>query len=190
MIDRNEYPRPQFVRNEWVCLNGKWEFEIDQGDSGLERGLLKRKLKDHINIPFCPESKLSGICNKDYLNSVWYRRELTIPSDWKGKRILLHFQAVDYDATVWIDEVEVGRHRGGFSPFSIDITESIHPGESKQLVVRARDRDDLPQPRGGAAAGGRARPYPALAACRRAAARGRAAGARAGAQRGALRTRQ
>ena len=85
MIDRNEYPRPQFVRNEWVCLNGKWEFEIDQGDSGLERGLLKRKLKDHINIPFCPESKLSGICNKDYLNSVWYRRELTIPSDWKGK---------------------------------------------------------------------------------------------------------
>ena len=51
MIDRNEYPRPQFVRNEWVCLNGKWEFEIDQGDSGLERGLLKRKLKDHINIP-------------------------------------------------------------------------------------------------------------------------------------------
>ncbi len=148
MIDRNEYPRPQFVRNEWVCLNGKWEFEIDQGDSGLERGLLKRKLKDHINIPFCPESKLSGICNKDYLNSVWYRRELTIPSEWKGKRILLHFQAVDYDATVWIDEVEVGRHRGGFSPFSIDITESIHPGESKQLVVRARDRDDLPQPRG------------------------------------------
>ena len=148
MIDRNEYPRPQFVRNEWVCLNGKWEFEIDQGDSGLERGLLKRKLKDHINIPFCPESKLSGICNKDYLNSVWYRRELTIPSDWKGKRILLHFQAVDYDATVWIDEVEVGRHRGGFSPFSIDITESIQPGESKQLVVRARDRDDLPQPRG------------------------------------------
>ena len=148
MIDRNEYPRPQFVRNEWVCLNGKWEFEIDQGDSGLERGLLKRKLKDHINIPFCPESKLSGICNKDYLNSVWYRRELTIPSEWKGKRILLHFQAVDYDATVWINEVEVGRHRGGFSPFTIDISESIQPGESKQLVVRARDRDDLPQPRG------------------------------------------
>ena len=148
MIDRNEYPRPQFVRNEWVCLNGKWEFEIDQGDSGLERGLLKRKLKDHINIPFCPESKLSGICNKDYLNSVWYRRELTIPSDWKGKRILLHFQAVDYDATVWINEEEVGRHRGGFSPFTIDISESIQPGESKQLVVRARDRDDLPQPRG------------------------------------------
>ena len=148
MIDRNEYPRPQFVRNEWVCLNGKWEFEIDQGDSGLERGLLKRKLKDQINIPFCPESKLSGICNKDYLNSVWYRRELTIPSEWKGNRILLHFQAVDYDATVWINEEEVGRHRGGFSPFSIDITESIQPGESKQLVVRARDRDDLPQPRG------------------------------------------
>ena len=73
---------------------------------------------------------------------------MSIPHDWSGKRILLHFQAVDYDATVWINEIEVGRHRGGFSPFSIDITEFIQPGESKQLVVRARDRDDMPQPRG------------------------------------------
>ena len=148
MIYRNEYPRPQFARNDWVCLNGEWEFEIDQGDSGLERGLLKRNLNEKINIPFCPESKLSGINQKDYLNTVWYRRELSIPSEWKGKNILLHFQAVDYDATVWINEIEVGRHRGGFSPFSIDITESIRAGESKALVVRARDRDDFPQPRG------------------------------------------
>ena len=73
---------------------------------------------------------------------------MSIPHDWSGKRILLHFQAVDYDATVWINEIEVGRHRGGFSPFSIDITEFIQPVESKQLVVRARDRDDMPQPRG------------------------------------------
>ena len=148
MIYRNEYPRPQFARNEWICLNGQWDFEIDQADSGLERDLLKRKLKEKITVPFCPESKLSGIEQKDRLLSVWYKRELSIPHDWSGKRILLHFQAVDYDATVWINEIEVGRHRGGFSPFSIDITEFIQPGESKQLVVRARDRDDMPQPRG------------------------------------------
>ena len=148
MIYRNEYPRPQFARNEWICLNGQWDFEIDQADSGLERDLLKRKLKEKITVPFCPESKLSGIEQKDRLLSVWYKRELSIPHDWSGKRILLHFQAVDYDATVWINEIEVGRHRGGFSPFSIDITEFIQPDESKQLVVRARDRDDMPQPRG------------------------------------------
>ena len=148
MIYRNEYPRPQFARNEWICLNGQWDFEIDQADSGLERDLLKRKLKEKITVPFCPESKLSGIEQKDRLLSVWYKRELSIPHDWSGKRILLHFQAVDYDATVWINEIEVGRHRGGFSPFSIDITEFIQPVESKQLVVRARDRDDMPQPRG------------------------------------------
>ena len=148
MIYRNEYPRPQFARNEWICLNGQWDFEIDQADSGLERDLLKRKLKEKITVPFCPESKLSGIEQKDRLLSVWYKRELSIPHDWSGKRILLHFQAVDYDATVWINEIEVGRHRGGFSPFSIDITEFIQPDEPKQLVVRARDRDDMPQPRG------------------------------------------
>ena len=148
MIYRNEYPRPQFARNEWICLNGQWDFEIDQADSGLDRDLLKKKLKEKITVPFCPESKLSGIEQKDHLLSVWYKRELSIPHDWSGKRILLHFQAVDYDATVWINEIEVGRHRGGFSPFSIDITEFIQPGESKQLVVRARDRDDMPQPRG------------------------------------------
>ena len=148
MIYRNEYPRPQFARNEWICLNGQWDFEIDQADSGLDRDLLKKKLKEKITVPFCPESKLSGIEQKDHLLSVWYKRELSIPRDWSGKRILLHFQAVDYDATVWINEIEVGRHRGGFSPFSIDITEFIQPGESKQLVVRARDRDDMPQPRG------------------------------------------
>ena len=109
---RQEYPRPQFVRNQWLCLNGEWDFEIDQGDSGLERNFLKKQFLDKINVPFCPESLLSGINNKDFLNSVWYKREITIPLDWKGKNTLLHFQAVDYDTTVWIGDTEVGRHRG------------------------------------------------------------------------------
>src|SRR4051794_29286404 len=96
-IPRPEYPRPQFVRSEWLNLNGEWEFEIDQGDSGLERGLLQRELKDRILVPFCPESSLSGIEQTDFMLAVWYRRTVTIPEQWAGQRILLHFQAVDYD---------------------------------------------------------------------------------------------
>ena len=75
-IPRPEYPRPQFVRKDWLCLNGSWQFEIDQGDSGLERGLLDRPLTGQITVPFCPESKLSGVENHDFLEAVWYRREV------------------------------------------------------------------------------------------------------------------
>ena len=88
-IPRSEYPRPQFVRSDWLCLNGEWQFELDQGDSGLERGLLQRELSDRILVPFCPESELSGIGNHDFLEAVWYRRELAIPAAWAGRRPLL-----------------------------------------------------------------------------------------------------
>ena len=107
-IPRPEYPRPQFVRDDWLCLNGEWQFEIDPGDSGLERGLAERELSDRIIVPFCPESTLSGIGNTDLMNAVWYRRTVTIPPEWAGRNVLLHFQAVDYDATVWVNGVEVG----------------------------------------------------------------------------------
>ena len=145
---RPEYPRPQFVREDWLCLNGPWQFEIDQGDSGLERGLLTRRLTGHITVPFCPESKLSGVENHDFLEAVWYRREVEIPSQWRGRRVLLHFQAVDYDATVWVNGQEVGRHRGGFSPFTCDLSHAAQPGERVSIVVRARDNHRDPQPRG------------------------------------------
>ena len=147
-MKRPEYPRPQFVRSEWLCLNGEWEFEIDQGDSGLERGLLERSLIEKIQVPFCPESRLSGIERKDFLKAVWYRRKLSIPAEWKSSRVLLHFQAVDYDTMAWINGKEAGRHRGGFSPFTFDITELLAPGEEGVLVLRARDGDEMPQPRG------------------------------------------
>ncbi len=146
-IPRSEYPRPQFVRPDWLCLNGEWEFEIDQADSGLERGLLERPLQQKIMVPFCPESELSGIGNRDFLNAVWYRRLVTIPAAWGDKQILLHFQAVDYDTTAWVNGVEVGRHRGGFSSFSFSLDE-VKAGETITLVVRARDLHVLPQPRG------------------------------------------
>lgn len=145
-VPRPEYPRPQFVRDQWLCLNGEWQFEIDPADSGLERGLLERPLAGAITVPFCPESQLSGVGNQDYLNAVWYRREVHVPGNWGGERVLLHFQAVDYDATVWIAGVEVGRHRGGFTPFTLEL--EARPGDVLDLVVRARDSHSEPQPRG------------------------------------------
>jgi beta-galactosidase/beta-glucuronidase len=138
-IPRPDYPRPQFTRPDWLCLNGEWQFETDCGDSGLERGLARRELKDRITVPFCPESALSGIGNTDFMPAVWYRREVNIPADWAGKRVLLHFQACDYDTTVWVNGVQVGWHRGGFTPFSFDLKGLAGPGEQAVIVVRARD---------------------------------------------------
>jgi beta-galactosidase/beta-glucuronidase len=134
------------VRERWLCLNGAWQFEIDASDTGLERGLLERALAHEITVPFCPESPLSGIDNQDYLNAVWYRREVRVPEDWECDVVLLHFQAVDYDATVWVDGVEVGRHRGGFTPFTLELAKGA--GDVFDLTVRARDTHTEPQPRG------------------------------------------
>ena len=145
---RPEYPRPQFVRPDWLCLNGEWQFEIDQGDSGKERGLCTAELKDKITVPFCPESPLSGVGNTDFLHAVWYRRTLTLPPEWRGKRVLLHFQAVDYDATVWVNGVELVRHRGGWTGFSCDLGSVARPGETATIVLRARDPNRISQPRG------------------------------------------
>ena len=145
---RPEYPRPQFVRKDWLCLNGRWQFEIDQGDSGLERGLLERPLTDEIMVPFCPESKLSGLENHDFLEAVWYRREVEIPSEWRGRRVLLHFQAVDYDATVWVNGEEVGEAQRGVQPVYV---------RSGRRGAAGRAGDDrgagTGQPPGSAAAG-------------------------------------
>jgi beta-galactosidase/beta-glucuronidase len=112
-IPRPEHPRPQGVRPQWLSLNGTWGFEIDPGDSGRERGLVDRSLSSAIQVPFCPESRLSGINQTDFLNAVWYRREVRVPAPWGGKRVLLHFQAADYDTTVWVGGKPAGRHRGG-----------------------------------------------------------------------------
>jgi len=147
-IPRSEYPRPQFARDDWLCLNGQWQFEIDAGDSGLERGLKDRRLEDEITVPFCPESELSGIGNTDWMNAVWYRREVEIPKDWAGRKVLLHFQAVDYDATVWVNGVEVSRHRGGWCGFECDLGGVAEPGERATVVVRARDLKDQKKPTG------------------------------------------
>lgn len=149
---RPEYPRPQAVRERWLNLNGTWEFEIDQGDSGLERGLRERPLTGAVTVPFAPESELSGVENTDFLEAVWYRREVTIPAAWAAvgddHHVLLHFGAVDHDTTVWVDGVEVVRHRGGFTPFTADLHGVARAGDTVTVVVRARDPRDAVQARG------------------------------------------
>jgi beta-galactosidase/beta-glucuronidase len=144
-VPRPEYPRPQFRRDAWLNLNGHWQFESDRADTGLERGLRDRDLTGEIVVPFCPESTLSGVGDTDFHNAVWYRRTVDVPAGWADQRMLLHFQAVDHDTTVWVDGVEVGRHRGGFTPFSCDLGRRTGP---LTIVVRARDTQSEPQPRG------------------------------------------
>ncbi|RMB85361.1 glycoside hydrolase family 2 protein [Streptomyces shenzhenensis] len=145
---RPEHPRPQFVREAWLNLNGEWEFEIDRSDTGLERGLRERELTGRIVVPFCPESTLSGVGETDFLEAVWYRRTVTVPADWADARVLLHFGAVDHDTTVWANGVEVARHRGGFTPFTADLDKVAAAGERVTIVVRARDSRHGPQARG------------------------------------------
>ncbi|MFF8880919.1 glycoside hydrolase family 2 protein [Streptomyces flaveolus] len=146
-VPRPEYPRPQFVRRDWLNLNGTWQFETDQGDSGLERGLLDRALTGEIIVPFAPESELSGVGDTDFLEAVWYRRRFTPPTEWAGRRVLLHFGAVDHDTTVWVNGTEVVRHRGGFTPFTADLGD-LAPGREVEITVRARDPKSGPQARG------------------------------------------
>ncbi len=138
-IPRPEYPRPQLVREPWINLNGKWEFEIDNAMVGFAKKYYEREhLDSEIIVPFCPESVLSGIGNVDYMNAVWYKRELDIPAEWKGKSVLVHFGAVDYFARVWVNGKFVGEHRGGYTPFSIDITDALKE-EGNSIVLLAED---------------------------------------------------
>ncbi|MFT2711517.1 glycoside hydrolase family 2 protein [Clavibacter sp. Sh2126] len=146
-IPKSEHPRPQSTRPDWLVLNGTWSFERDRGDSGLERGLLGRELAEEILVPFAPESTASGIGDVDFLTAVWYRRTVRVPAGWSGRRVLLHFGAVDHDATVWVGGEEVVRHRGGFTSFTADL--GVRADEEELVItVRARDTRDEPQARG------------------------------------------
>ena len=152
-VPRPEYPRPQFRRDAWLNLNGHWQFESDRADTGLERGLRDRELTGEIVVPFCPESTLSGVGDTDFHNAVWYRRTVDVPAEWAGQRVLLHFQAVDHDTTVWVDGVEVGRHRGGFTPFSCDLGRRTG---RLTIVVYGRGTPSRSRSRGASSHGGTA----------------------------------
>lgn len=139
-IPRPEYPRPQFERTDWVNLNGQWTFEMDFGSSGEQRGWTNTKgLSKKITVPFCPESELSGIGYTDFIPCVWYQRNINIPAEWNGKKILLHFGAADYETKVYVDGKMVGEHKGAGSSFNFDITSYVKAGQQANLVVRVYD---------------------------------------------------
>lgn len=135
-IPRVEYPRPQFERNAWINLNGEWTYSFDFGGSGLEREWFKSTGFDQkIIVPFCPESKLSGVEYKDFINHMWYHRTISIPQDWANKQVLLNFGAVYYKSEIYIDGVFAARHFGGTSSFQVDITPYVKAGQTHNLVV-------------------------------------------------------
>ncbi|MBQ4575942.1 MAG: beta-galactosidase [Clostridia bacterium] len=136
---RLEYPRPQFVRPDWLCLNGQWQFEIDFGCEGENRRYFEREtLKDEITVPYCPESELSGIGYKGFMNCVWYRKEVTLPDSFKDKRTILHIGAIDYHAKLWVNGKYAASHKGGYTPFDADITDFIE-GDHVTLTLCAYD---------------------------------------------------
>ncbi|MBR2941872.1 MAG: beta-galactosidase [Clostridia bacterium] len=148
-IPRSEYPRPQLVREAYYNLNGTWQFEIDHGASGRARGLIEKEaLCGTIIVPFCPESRLSGVGNTDFMAAVWYRRAFVLPAQAEGKRVLLHFGAVDYRCDVWINGQSAGVHEGGFASFSFEITQLVHEGENTIVVCAEDDTRSGRQPLG------------------------------------------
>ncbi|MBN1583439.1 MAG: beta-glucuronidase [Anaerolineae bacterium] len=139
-VPRPEYPRPQFVRDAWINLNGTWSYTFDWGKSGMQRDFATNDGFDgRITVPFCPESPLSGVNHTDFIETMWYQRRLDVPVEWAGKRVILHFGAVDYESELFIDGAPVGRHWGGTSSFSHDITPFITQGETHNLVLYVRD---------------------------------------------------
>ena len=148
-IPRPEYPRPQMVRDGFINLNGEWDFEFDFGKSGRERKMYDQgEFSKKIVVPFCPESKLSGIEYVDFIPAIWYQRSFSVPNDWKNDKVFLHFGAVDYFCTVYINGKEVGTHSGGYTSFSFDVTDFLHDGENTVTVYAQDDINSGKQPRG------------------------------------------
>ena len=140
-----EYPRPQLVREEWVNLNGFWNYAITSADTA------DVECNDgQILVPFAVESALSGVGRKVTENdALWYEREFTVPGSWKGRRVMLNFGAVDWHAQVYVDGEFVGEHKGGYAPFSFDVTDFLKKGRKHTLKVKVLDTTDASwQPRG------------------------------------------
>src|SRR6185437_13102403 len=142
-----DYPRPQMQRSDWQNLNGLWQYAIlpVSGNDAIPTAF-----QGNILVPFAAESALSGvgkIVGKD--NILWYHRDIAVSDKRKGKRTLLHFGAVDWRSDIYVNGKQIGRHEGGYDPFSFDITDALKKGSKQQLAVRVWDpTNDGPQPHG------------------------------------------
>ncbi len=141
---RQEHPKPQFERADWQNLNGQWQFEIDHAASGKAKGWQapEKEFSMRIEVPFCPESKLSGIGHTDFMRAVWYKRNITVTKAQLSGIVRLHFGAVDYDTTVYVNGKQCGTHRGGYVSFFFDITPYLQEGENVITVCAEDDTRD------------------------------------------------
>lgn len=138
-----EYPRPQMTRSDWLNLNGEWQLRQSTTDDAPQFGT---DLPERVNVPFPVESALSGIqrAANDNRNYLFYRRTVTVPANWSGRRTLLHFGAVDWQSTVWVNGVRVGAHTGGYDAFTFDVTPQLTAG-TNEIVVKVWDPTDSRQ---------------------------------------------
>jgi hypothetical protein len=149
-----EYPRPQLTRPNWLSLNGWWDFVFDDNDEGLKNGWhINANMDKKILVPFPYQSEKSGINDKRIHEIVWYSRSFEVPVDWQFENLLLHFSAVDYKSTVWVNGNHVGDNKGGHVPFHFNIAPYLCEGKNR-ICVRVEDRQDLCQPRGKQSASG------------------------------------
>ena len=140
-VPRSEHPRPDLMRENWMTLNGEWQFEIDKAADGDSRGLTYgNELNSKITLPFCPESKLSGLAipTTEHMKNVWYRRVFELPRAMKDQRIRIHFGAVDYQAWVYVNGQLVGSHIGGSVGFQFEVTRFLKDGPN-EVVVKVLD---------------------------------------------------
>lgn len=135
-----EYPRPQLVRRDWLNLNGVWDYVGRSGPAVFAPPPPAGGYVEKILVPFPTESALSGVQRHD--DEMWYQKTFTVPKDWHGQRVLLHFGAVDQIATVWVNEVQVAYHEGGYTEFSADITDALKTTGTQQITVRAQDNNE------------------------------------------------
>jgi hypothetical protein len=133
-----DYPRPQLTRSRWQNLNGVWQFAAASAGDTPPAG---KDLAERILVPYPVESALSGI--KRHVDHMWYRRTFTVPASWHGGRLLLHFQAVDYQATVYVNGVKVATHKGGYDAFSADVTDALKRTGPQELLVGVDDTTDI-----------------------------------------------
>lgn len=143
-IPRSEHPRPDFMRDTFLNLNGEWQFAFDDADEGLRAGWHRpgAALLLRVTVPFAYQTRLSGIGPTDEIHPIlWYRRSFAVPDEMKGKRVLLRFGAVDYRCTVFVNGEAVGGHEGGYTPFAMDVTRALTDGEN-DLCLRVEDAPD------------------------------------------------